>query len=277
MRIPATWRNTRRIAALLAFAALLPSTPAQAAPFEVAIAPSRFEVTGTSASRVGQSLTVFNVGSSATEVAIRTLDWSYSSDGNVTYHDELLPGSCRPWVTLERKTLRVAPQARTSFRFQIDIPADTPRGECRFMLAVEGVEPAYKAQLENGGANLSLPVSGRIAVTVYLMLNGAEPKLEISQLGVKEIDGKRTPVITVSNKGDAHGRLEGGLEAVDAKGQKFDLIPESTPILPGQTRTLPFAPRSEPNQKPVDMTLPLKANGQLDWEMGSFKVNAEFK
>ncbi len=61
--------------------------PAQAAPFEVAVAPSRFEVTGKSASRVGQSLTVFNVGSSATEVAIRTLDWSYSPDGNVTYHD----------------------------------------------------------------------------------------------------------------------------------------------------------------------------------------------
>jgi fimbrial chaperone protein len=251
--------------------------PAVAGPFEVAISPSRFEVTGKSATRVGQSLNVFNVGSAATEVAVRTLDWTYSAEGNVAYHDELIPGSCRPWVTLERKSLRIPAQGKTAFRFQIEIPADAPRSECRFMLAVEGVEPAYKAQLENGGANLSLPVSGRIAVAVYLMVNGAEPRLEIEQLGVKEINGKRVPVITVTNKGDAHGRLEGGLEAVDAKGLKFDMLPESTPVMPGQTRSLPLTPKSEPNQKPIEPTLPIKTTGQLDWDLGSFKVNAEFK
>lgn len=258
-------------------AALLPAAQAQAAAFEVAISPSRFEVSGKSASRIGQALNIFNVGGAPTDVAVSTLDWSYSETGNVTYHEELLPGSCRPWVTLERKTLRVPQQGKSSFRFQIDIPADAPRGECRFMLAVQGVEPAYQAQLQGGAASLSLPVSGRIAVAVYVMVNGAEPKLEISQVGVKEINGKRTPVVTVINKGDAHGRLEGGLESVDAKGVKFDLLPESTPIMPGQTRTLPMQPRAEPNQPPPMMTLPVKSSGQLDWEKGSFKVNAEFK
>lgn len=251
--------------------------PAAAASFEVAISPSRFEVSGKSGARVGQSLNVFNVGATATEVAVRTLDWSYSADGNVTYHDELLPGSCRPWVTLERKTIRIAPQQRTSFRFQIDVPADAARGECRFMLAVEGVEPAYHAQLQSGGASLSLPVSGRIAVAVYVMVNGAEPKLEIGAFAVKEINGKPVPVVTVTNTGDAHGRLEGGLEAVDAKGLKFDLLPESTPVMPGQTRTLTMQPKAEPNQKPIEPTLPIKSSGQLDWELGSFKINAEFK
>lgn len=251
--------------------------PSLAAPFEVAISPSRFEVTGKSGARIGQSLNVFNVGTTVSEVSVRTLDWTYSEDGSVSYRDELLPGSCRPWVTLERKLLRVTPQARTAFRFQVDIPADAPRGECRFMLAVEGVEPAYRAQLESGGASLSLPVSGRIAVAVYVMVNGAEPKLEVQQIGVKELSGKRTPVITVSNKGDAHGRLEGGLEAIDAKGLKFDLLPEGSPIMPGQTRTLPLQPRVESGQKPPEVVLPIKASGQLDWELGSFKVNAEFK
>lgn len=256
---------------------LVSSVPAMGAAFEVAISPSRFEVSGKSASRVGQSLNIFNVGNTPTEVSVRTLDWTFSDAGDVTYHDELLAGSCRPWVTLERKTLRVAAQGKSSFRFQIDIPADTARSECRFMLAVEGVEPAYRAQLDGGGASLSLPVSGRIAVAVYVLVNGAQPKLEITQVGVKEINGKRTPVITVINHGDAHGRLEGGLESVDAKGQKFDLLPESTPIMPGQTRTLPFQPKVEPNQKPPEMTLPIKADGQLDWELGSFKVRTEFK
>lgn len=253
------------------------ATPVWAAAFEVAISPSRFEISGKSAGRIGQSLNIFNVGTTMTEVSVRTLDWSYSDTGNITYHDELLPGSCRSWVTLERKALRVAPQAKAAFRFQVDVPADAPRGECRFMLAVEGVEPAYQAQLQGGGASLSLPVSGRIAVAVYVSVNGAEPKLEINALGVKNINGKSTPVITVTNTGDAHGRLDGGLESVDAKGLTFDLIPESTPIMPGQTRTLPLQARAVEGQKPPEATLPIQASGQLDWELGSFKVKTEFK
>lgn len=256
---------------------VLAITPAAAAPFEVAISPSRFEISGKSAARVGQSLEIYNVGASTTEVSVRTIDWTYSPEGAITYHDELLSGSCRPWVTLERKTQRINARSKVAFRFQIDVPADAPRGECRFMLAVEGVEPAYKALLEGGSASLSLPVSGRIAVAVYMAVNGAESKLELTQVAVRTINGKRTPVVIVSNTGDAHGRLEGGLESLDAKGQEFELIPESTPILPGQTRTLSLSPQGEPGQKPLEMVLPIKSKGSLDWEKGSFKVNAEFK
>jgi hypothetical protein len=263
------------LSAMLAFASHAPMARAQS--FEVAVSPSRFEVSGKPGGRIGQSLNIHNVGNTATEVALRTLDWTYSPEGQVTYHDELLPNSCRPWVTLERRTMRVQQQGKASFRFQIDVPADAKRSECRFMVAIEGVEPAYRAQIQSGGANLSLPVSGRIAVAVYLLVDGAQPKLEVNQVGVKAINGKPTPVITVTNNGDAHGRIEGGLESVDAKGLKFDLIPESTPIMPGQTRTLPFAPRVEGTQNPPDITLPIKSQGQLDWELGSFKVNVEFK
>jgi hypothetical protein len=268
-------RRVLALAAALAGAAM--AGPATAASFEVGISPSRFELTGKGGARVGQSLNIFNVGSAPTEVSVRTLDWTYSEDGNVTYHDELVPGSCRPWVTLERRSVRVPAQGKSSFRFQIDIPQDAPRGECRLMLAVEGVEPAYRAQLQNGGASLSLPISGRIAVAVYVIVNGAAPKLEVKQLGVKDLRGQRTPVITVANTGDAHGRLEGGLESVDANGEKFDLLPEGSPILPGQTRTLPLQPRVEENRKPPTMTFPVKSSGQLDWELGSFKVTTEFK
>ena len=269
--------RTRALVITAALALLGMAVPAAAASFEVAVSPSRFEIPGKSAGRIGQSLTIVNVGSATAEVAVRTLDWTYSEEGNVTYHDDLQPGSCRPWVTLERSTVRIAPQARNAFRFQIDIPAQAPRGECRFMLAIEGVEPAYRAQLQSGGASLSLPVSGRIAVAVYISVDNAEPKLEVRQIGVKEIQGKRTPVITIANTGDAHGRLEGGLESTDAGGRKFDLIPEATPILPGQTRTLAFVPREESGQKPGEPVWPIRSQGQLDWEKGSFKVNTEFK
>lgn len=265
-----------RIACAAVIAALVMS-PALAGPFEIGVSPARFELSGKSAARVGQSLDIHNVGGSITEVSVRTIDWTYSADGQVSYHDELLPNSCRPWVTLERKTLRINAKAKTSFRFQIDVPADAPRGECRFMLAVEGIEPAYKALVEGGSASLSLPVNGRIAIAVYLAVNGAESRLELKQLSVNTVNGKRTPVVTIANTGDAHGRLEGSLEAVDANGLAFELTPEGTPILPGQTRTLPLTAQGAPGQKPPQGVLPFKSKGNLEWEKGSFKVNAEFK
>lgn len=251
--------------------------PAWAAPFEIAVSPSRFELSGKAKARIGQSLTIHNVGSQPTEVSVRTIDWTYSPEGQIGYHDELLPGSCRPWVLLERKTVKIAARSQTNFRFQVEIPPDAARSECRFMLAVEGVEPAHKAVIDSGGASLSLPVSGRIAVAVYVGVEGAEPLLEMVQWGVKDIRGKRTPVVTVVNKGDAHGRLEGALEAQDADGKKFEMIPEGTPVLAGQTRTLPLVVKPEEGKPPVEFRLPLKTRGTLEWEKGGFKVEAEFQ
>jgi fimbrial chaperone protein len=256
----------------------LAATASLAAPFEVAIAPSRFELQGRNTQRLGQNLEIHNIGNEATEIAVRTIDWSYSEEGNVSYHDDLQPGSCRPWVTLERRTMKVAARTKVNFRFQVDVPLDAKRGECRFMLAVEGVEPAYKAIIEGGGASMSLPVSGRIAVAVYVAVNGAQPKLQLRQVGMQDIRGTRTPVVTVTNAGDAVGRLEGAIEAKDAKGVAFELAPEGTPILPGQTRVLPLTSRL-PNQPNIQHqpALPIKASGTLDWELGGFKIDTELK
>lgn len=270
--------HNKGLLAGLALLTWLVSAPVMAAPFEIAVSPSRFEIAGDSGKRIGQSIEIQNVGATATEVALRTLDWSYSETGNVTYYDELRPDSCRPWVTLERNTLKVGAKGKVSFRFQVEIPADAPRTECRFMLAIEGVEAAHRTIMESGGASLSLPVSGRIAVAVYLAVNGAEPQLSMKQVAMQTVGGKRTPVVVVSNAGDAHGRLDGSLDAVDAKGQAFELVPESTPILPGQTRTLPLVARPVGGgQQAPSVTFPVKGNGTVDWEKGSFKVNAEFR
>jgi len=274
---PRVGSGFRPMPALSLLAGAFAAFAAVAGPFEIAVSPSRFELSGKADARVGQSLTIHNVGQLPTELAVRTIDWTYSPEGQIAYFDELLPGSCRPWVTLERKTVRIAARSKISFRFQLDVPPDAPRGECRFMLAIEGVEPAYKALIESGGTSLSLPVSGRIAVAVYMAVGGAAPKLAMERLDVKDIKGKRTPVVTVTNSGDAHGRLDGSLDATDAKGLEFELIPEGTPVLPGQTRTLPLMARIEGNQAPPEFTLPLKASGTLDWENGGFKIDAEFK
>ena len=247
-----------------------------AAPFEIAVAPSRFELSAKNGERLGQSLDIHNLGSSATAVSVRTLYWTYSSEGQISYHDELLDGSCRPWVALERRTLKVQPQSKSSFRFQITPPADTPRGECRFMIAIEGVEPAQQTVIQSGGASLSLPVTGRIAVAVYVMLGGAEPKLEIQQIAMRDVAGKPTPTVSVRNSGDAHGRLEGMLDAKDAKGSNFNLAVEGTPIMPGQTRTLALIPKTE-DGRVAQPSYPVNASGMLDWDKGSFKIKTEIK
>ena len=249
---------------------------AQAGPFEIAVSPSRFEVTANNNQRLGQSFDIHNVGSQATEVSVRTLDWTYSEDGKISYYDELRPQSCRPWVTLERSTVKIAARNKKAFRFQVNVPANAPQTECRFMLAIEGVEPAYKPAISSSGASLSLPVTGRIAIAVYVALNGAEPKIAISQLAVKNMQGQRIPVVTVTNSGTAHGRLDGGLDVVDARGKSIQLIPEGSPILPGQTRTLGLFPKAAGKEKTV-LAYPLKSSGNIDWDLGSFRVEAEFK
>lgn len=272
------YKNKGALKGLLLLVGLLAAGSTMAGPFEVAVSPSRFEIAANSGKRIGQSIEIQNVGSAATEVALRTLDWSYSADGNVTYYDELRPGSCRPWVTLERSSLKIGAKGKKSFRFQVDVPPNAPRSECRFMLAVEGVEPAHRTIMQSGGASLSLPVSGRIAIAVYLSVNNAEPKLEMKQVAMKNIGGKRTPVVTISNAGDAHGRLDGSLDAVDSRGQPLELVPESTPIMPGQTRELPLIARAVGGGQQVpNVAFPVKSTGTIDWEKGSFKVNAEFR
>lgn len=251
---------------------------AGAGPFELGVAPSRFELTAKAGARVGQSLTLQNVSDQPADVAVRTLDWNMTPEGGISYSEELRAGSCRPWVTLERRRLTLGSRARGSYRFQVDIPPDAPRGECRFMIALEGAEPAATSKLGSDGAAVSLPVSGRIAIAVYIAVNGAQPKLEVENLSTQPVRGRRLPTVTITNKGDAHGRLDGALDATDARGQKFELVPDASPLLPGQTRTLAFTARTTvANQKLDEPAFPIQASGRLDWENGSFKVEAEFK
>jgi hypothetical protein len=248
-----------------------------AAAFEIGVGPARVEVSAKSGQRIGQSLEISNIGAAPTEVSLRTLDWSFGENGNVTFHDELLPNSCRTWVTLERSNVKVLAHEKKNFRFQVEPPADAVRGECRFMIAIEGVEPAQRTLLGKGGVGLNLPVNGRIAIPVYVQLNGAMPKFALGELGVHVVNGARTPYVTVSNQGDAHGRLDGSLEAVGADGKEFELVPDGSPVLPGQTRQLSLLPKNTPDGKSVAMVFPIRSKGVIDWDDGSFKINAEFK
>lgn len=247
---------------------------AAAAPFEVAVAPTRLTLASDAGQRIGQSLKIYNLGAQSTALSFRTLDWSFSDTDELKFHDELLPGSCRPWVSLERRTSQISARNDVSFRFQVDVPVGAPRGECRFMIAVEGIDPAQQAIINSGGASLNLPVSGRIAVAVYLAVGGAKPKLELQHIGTDSLRKERQPVVRVTNTGDAHGRLDGVLEATNADGTTFELMPDGGPVLPGQSRMLVLNAKAIGKAAPPALQYPLKVEGTLDWDEGAFKIKA---
>ena len=114
-------------------------------------------------------------------------------------------------------------------------------------------------------------------MAVYIGVNGAQPKFEVLSVGSQTLGGTHQATVTVRNSGDAHGRLDGSLDAKDAAGQRFELVPEGTPVLPGQTRVLPLSPRQTDAKTPPKPQWPIQASGALDWDKGAFKINTEFK
>jgi hypothetical protein len=202
---------------------------------------------------------ISNAGSQPARYKLRTADWSLGQDASVTFYDDLRPGSCRPWVAIERSDLLIPGGARVRFRFEVAPPADTPAGECRFALMIEGDEPAVA-----GGDAFKIPVRGRIGVIVYAAVGGAAPKLEIVKAEVAEVAGKRIPTLVVRNSGNAHGRLGGFLAGTDAQGRELEFAPSTFPVLPGETRSLELAAQSNRNER-IDVALPVTVSGTLEW------------
>lgn len=245
--------------ALLTAAWLGPPVPAWAQGFNAVVSPPRFEVTATPGGRARHVVEISNAGSQPARYKIRTADWSLGQDASVTFYDDLRPGSCRPWVAIERSDLIIPGGARVRFRFEIAPPADAPAGECRFALMIEGDEPAVA-----GSDAIKIPVRGRIGVIVYAAVGDAAPKLEIVKAEVATIAGKRVPALVVRNTGNAHGRLGGFLSGTDALGRELEFAPSTFPVLPGETRSLELSAQSSRNER-IDAALPVTVSGTLEW------------
>lgn len=244
---------------------------AMAQGFSAVASPPRFELTAAPGSRSRQVVELTNPGALPAKYRVRTADWSLAPDASVTFYDELRPGSCRPWVALERPELTLPGGARARFRFEVTPPADAPAGECRFALLIEGDEPAVaKSDL------LQIPVRGRLGVIVYVAVGDAAPKLSIVKSTVEMVDGKRVPTLWVSNSGNAHGRLAGFLTGTDAQGRELEFGPSTFPVLPGETRALALAAQLGPNE-PTEPVLPVMVRGNLEWAGGRLPFEHRFE
>jgi hypothetical protein len=252
--------------------ALLPTT-SHAQSFSAVVSPPRFEVAVQPGKTIRQVIEITQASNEKGTYRIYTNDWTIGADGNAVFADDLAPNSCRPWVSLERRELTIAANAKVRFRFEITPPADGAATECRFAIMIEGAEQVVKAT----GA-MSFPVSGRVGVVVYAAVGEASPNLEISQNGTRSVDGMIVPVLNIKNSGNAHGRAMGFLKGTDPEGVKIDFLPEPLPILPGQTRSIALIPQTEGSTL-AKFKYPLNLQGAIEWSdsANSKKTQIDFR
>jgi fimbrial chaperone protein len=253
-----------RILALAAVTAGLPllAQVTYASEFAAVVSPPRFELRARPDQSMRLVVEVTNVGAQRAQYFVRTADWSLGADGGVTFFEEPVADSCRPWVAIERHVIEVPAGGRYRYRFDVRPPADAAIGECRFALMFEGETQTLLT--EHG---VALPVSGRIGVIVYVTLDGAAPDLQLVEMDVADLGNGLLPFVTLRNTGNAHGRLEGFLSGVDAAGRRLEFTPSSLPILAGETRVLPLTP-SDGSRDAVDVSYPVRIKGVLEWGDG---------
>lgn len=249
----------------LLLALVLPATAA-AQGFSAHVLPPRFEDAAQPGTTYRNVIEIQNTSPEAVRFGVRSADWDLDDEGGVHFDYALAPDSCRPWVGLEAREIRLDPNGRKRLRFEVAVPPGTPARQCRFAIMIEGDPQKTEA---------GLAVAGRIGVIVYLDIAGASANLRVAQARVVNVQGRELPVLTVVNEGNAHGRLEGFLDSRDGNGRRWTLAPANDPILPGRQRDIPLFPVGEAEDVELPpIAYPIRLEGKLDWRSQRVPVDA---
>jgi hypothetical protein len=260
----------RSFPVLLALIVLSAPQFVRAQGFAALISPPRFEVAAKPGKTLRNVIEVSNRSTATAKYLIHTADWILSPDFSVSFHDDLQPGSCRPWVALERPIVEVPGGGTLRYRFEVTVPADAPAGECRFAVMIEGAEPSIAAS-----KGLDLPITGRIGVIVYVAIGDGAPDLELMGPKVTTVNGQQVPTLRIHNGGTAHGRMGGFLTGTDAKGISYDFTPADFPILPHEEREVFLTPSTTKDDHPT-LTFPVTVKGTLEWGNHKTEINQRF-
>jgi hypothetical protein len=243
-----------------------------AAQFAAFVLPARFELKAKPGQKLAEVLEIGNDESGSQDYKVRTADWTLRPDGAVDFQpDTLAAGSCRPWVAIERRTLKLSGKSKRRYRFEVQVPPDAPPMLCRFALLIESADDAGSVAPMGG---IQLPIQGRLGVIVYVRVGDVMPELKLERLDVANVNGKPTPVAWFRNSGLAHGRPEGTLTGTDANGRQHDFTVAPLPILPGEARPVPIWPQDEADGKPAVVAFPVRLKGTVEWEGGKQPVDA---
>ena len=250
-------------------------TPASADSFSATVSPPRFELQGKPGKVIREIVEIYNAGDNPALFALRTADWDLTETGGLTiFPPELQANSCRPWLRIERRALRLQAQSGKRYRFEIHVPDDAPDGECRVAILVEsGEDSGILARAKN----ISFPIDGRIAIIIYVAIGNAAPKLTVQSLKLQDINGRLTPVAILENSGNAHGRPSGFLEGRDASGKRIDFAIAQTPILPGRSRETAIWEIIPEGAKAIKISPPLQLEGTIEWRGGKQEIATTLK
>jgi hypothetical protein len=243
----------------------------QAQGFAALVSPPRFELATAPGKTVRSVIEVSNRSTTPGRYLMHTADWSFAADFSVNFQDELQPDSCRPWVAIERPEVVVPGGGTLRYRFEVNVPADAPPGECRFAVMIEGAEPSIARS-----QGLDMPITGRIGVIVYLTVGDGAPDLEVLAPRIVALNGQQIPALSVHNSGTAHGRMTGFLTGKDAKGVSYDFTPSDFPILPHEQRNVFLTP-STPTEDHPTLTFPVTVKGTLEWGKQRTELNQLFE
>lgn len=258
--------NFRQIG-LVSSLLFLASTNVYAQGFSALASPPRFEGTAKIGTTYRDVIEISNMSDAKAHYSVYTSDWTMDANGGVAFDNKLTASSCRPWVGIEAKEITLGPRAKRRYRFEVAIPANALARECRFAIMIEGDPETVKGKV-------ALPVSGRLGIIVYLGIGDVAANLKIITSSTKTVEGHRYPAIKVTNTGTAHTRLEGFADLIDAKGKRWTVVPESLPILPGETRMIGLIPQTEENKPAPELSYPVKISGKLD--AGKERVPVDF-
>ncbi len=256
---------------LLSLVALALPMSVQAQGFAALISPPRFEIAAKPGKTLRSVIEVSNRSTALAKYLVHTADWTLAPDFSVSFHDDLRPGSCRPWVAIERPEVVVPGNGILRYRFEVSVPADAPAGECRIAVMIEGADPSIAKS--NG---VDLPVTGRIGVIVYVNVGDAVPDLEFFGPKIVTLNGQRIPTLRIHNSGEAHGRVSGFLTGTDANGIKYDFTPSDLPILPHEEREVFLTPSTATDERPT-LAFPVTVKGTLEWGEHKTELDQRFE
>jgi hypothetical protein len=256
---------------LSALAGISLCAPVQGQGFAALVSPPRFELATQAGKTLRSVVEVSNRSTAPARYLVHTADWTFSADFSVKFHEDLQPGSCRPWVAIERPEIVVPGGGTLRYRFEVAVPANAPAGECRFAVMIEGAEPSIARS-----QGLDMPVTGRIGVIVYLTIGEGTPELEVFGPKIATLNGQQIPTLRVHNSGTAHGRMTGFLTGKDAKGISYDFTPSDFPILPHEEREVFLTPSTATDDHPT-LTFPVTVKGTLEWGKRKTELNQLFE
>lgn len=244
---------------------------ARAQGFAALVSPPRFELAAKPGKTLRSVVEVSNRSTTPGAYRIYTADWSLSAGLAVNFQEQLQPGSCRPWVAIERPEVTVPGGGTLRYRFEVNVPSDAPPGECRFALMIEGADPAIAK-----GVGMELPIAGRIGVIVYVIVGDGAPDIEVFGPKIATLNGQDLPTLRVHNGGNAHGRMSGFLTGTDSKGISYDFTPSDFPILPNEEREVFLTPSTPTDEHPT-LNFPVTVKGTLEWGAHKTEIHQRFE